>query len=107
MTLGNYYVAYYRMLNAIGVNSISAKDITAIRAELETAKRRAAKELELARREYNSRIAASGAKSQESDVVAIEKKVVNQPLTNFGSVDFISIYDSSPARAAQAGKGGK
>ncbi len=40
-------------------------------------------------------------------MVAIEKKVVNQPLTNFGSVDFISIYDSSPARAAQAGKGGK
>ena len=107
MTLGNYYVAYYRMLNAIGINSISAKNIAAIRAELEAAKRRAAKELELARREYNARIAASGAKSQESDVVAIEKKVVNQPLTNFGSVDFISIYDSSPARAAQAGKGGK
>ena len=41
-------------------------------------------------------------------MTAIEKKVVNQPLTNFGSVDFISIYDSSPARAAQAaGKGGK
>ena len=107
MTLGNYYVAYYRMLNAIGINSISAKNISAIRTELEAAKRRAAKELELARREYNSRIAASGAKSQESDVVAIEKSVVNQPLTNFGSVDFISIYDSSPARAAQAGKGGK
>ena len=107
MTLGNYYVAYYRMLNAIGINSISAQNITAIRSELEAAKRRAAKELELARREYNARIAASGAKSQESDVVAIEKSVVNQPLTNFGSVDFISIYDSSPARAAQAGKGSK
>ena len=107
MTLGNYYVAYYRMLNAIGINSISAKNIAAIRTELEAAKRRAAKELELARREYNARIAASGAKSQESDVVAIEKSVVNQPLTNFGSVDFISIYDSSPARAAQAGKGSK
>ena len=107
MTLGNYYVAYYRMLNAIGINSISAKNIAAIRAELEAAKRRAAKELELARREYNARMAASGAKSQDSDVVAIEKKVVNQPLTNFGSVDFISIYDASPGRTAQAGKGGK
>ena len=107
MSLGNYYVSYYRMLNAVGINSISAKSISQIRAELETAKRRAAKELELARREYNARMAAATAKSEEADVVSISSKVVNQPLTNFGSVDFLSIYDSTPARAEKAGKGGK
>ena len=107
MTLGNYYVAYYRMLNAIGINAISAKDISAIRTELEAAKRRAAKELELSRREYQARMAKAGAKSKDNDIIAIESKVVNQPLTNFGSVDFISIYDASPVRTEQVSKGGK
>ncbi|MBO5791892.1 MAG: TolC family protein [Lentisphaeria bacterium] len=107
MSLGNYYVSYYRMLNAVGINSISAKNITHIRAELELAKRRAAKELELARREYKARMAAAGAKNDDADVVSISSKVVNQPLTNFGSVDFLSIYDSTPARVDKAGKGGK
>ena len=107
MSLGNYYVSYYRMLNAVGINSISSKNITQIRAELELAKRRAAKELELARREYNARMSAAGAKSDDADVVSISSKVVNQPLTNFGSVDFLSIYDSTPARVEKAGKGGK
>ena len=107
MSLGNYYVSYYRMLNAVGINSISAKNITHIRAELELAKRRAAKELELARREYKARMAAAGAKNDDADVVSISSKVVNQPLTNFGSVDFLSIYDSTPARVDKAGMGGK
>ena len=107
MSLGNYYVSYYRILNALGIRSISAKNITQIRGELEAAKRRAAKELELARREYKARMAASGAKSDATDVVAIESKVVNQPLTNFGTVDFLSIYDSTPARVEKVGKGGK
>ena len=52
-------------------------------------------------------MAAAGAKTSSTDIIAIESKVVNQPLTNFGSVDFISIYDASPGRAAQASKGGK
>ena len=107
MSLGNYYVSYYRMLNAIGINSISAKHVTQIRSELEAAKRRAAKELELARREYNARMASAGAKSSSSDVQVIESKVTNQPLTNFGSVDFLSIYDNTPARAAKVGAGSK
>ena len=107
MSLGNYYVSYYRMLNAIGISSISAKSLTQIRGELEAAKRRAAKELELARREYNARVAAAGAKNTSTDITAIESKVVNQPLTNFGSVDFLAVYDSTPAKAAKSGKGGK
>ena len=107
MSLGNYYVSYYRMLNAIGINSISAKHVTQIRSELEAAKRRAAKELELARREYNARMASAGARSSSSDVQVIESKVTNQPLTNFGSVDFLSIYDNTPARAAKVGAGSK
>ena len=107
MSLGNYYVSYYRMLNAIGISSISAKTLTQIRGELEAAKRRAAKELELARREYNARMAAAGAKTSSTDIIAIESKVVNQPLTNFGSVDFLAVYDSTPAKAAKSGKGGK
>ena len=107
MSLGNYYVSYYRMLNAIGISSISAKSLTQIRGELEAAKRRAAKELELARREYNARVAAAGAKNTSTDITAIESKVVNQPLTNFGSVDFLAVYDSTPAKAAKSGNGGK
>ena len=107
MSLGNYYVSYYRMLNAIGINSISAKYVAQIRTELEAAKRRAAKELELARREYNARMASARAKSSSEDVQFIESKVTNQPLTNLGSVDFLSIYDNTPARAAGAGRGGK
>ena len=46
-------------------------------------------------------------KSKSDDIMAIESKVINQPLTNFGSVDFLSVYDSTPAKAAKAGKAGK
>lgn len=97
MSMGNYYVSYYRMLNAIGINSISAKNIASIRRELEDAKRRAAKELELARREYNARMAAGKGKTDD-EVMSISSKVIDQPLTNFGTVDFISVYDAMPAK---------
>ena len=103
MSMGNYYVSYYRMLNAIGINSISAKNIASIRRELEDAKRRAAKELELARREYNARM-ASGKGKTDDEVMSISSKVIDQPLTNFGTVDFISVYDAMPAKAAKKGK---
>lgn len=103
MSMGNYYVSYYRMLNAIGINSISAKSIASIRRELEDAKRRAAKELELARREYNARMAAGKGKNDD-EVMSISSKVIDQPLTNFGTVDFISVYDAMPANAGQKGK---
>jgi len=101
MTLGNYYVAYYRMLNAIGIKSITAKELSTMRQELEAAKRRASKELTVARRDYQQRMAKAGAKSNDTEVKDLEKAVLNQPLTNFGSVDFISIYDTSSVKAGK------
>ena len=51
--------------------------------------------------------AAAKAKAVVSGANTVETRVVNQSLTDFGAVDLFSVYDTTPARAAQAGKGGK
>ncbi len=45
MSLGNYYVSYYRLLNALGVRSIDAKDLNEISAELKAAQGEAEQEI--------------------------------------------------------------
>ena len=37
MSLGNYYVSYYRLLNAIGIRSMSDKDLAELTGELNAA----------------------------------------------------------------------
>ena len=96
LTLGNYYVSYYRILNSMGVRHLDTKSLDQLRAELEYAKVRAADELAQAKASYDEerakRVAENTNLSQELD----EEIVVNQPLTGSNDVDFIAIYNSSP-----------
>ena len=100
MTLGNYYVAYYRILNSIGVRHIDAKSLGELRNELAQAKVRAAEELEKARRTYDEdRAKRVAANTNLQNLTELETTIVNQPLTKFNDVDFIAIYDATPEKA--------
>ncbi len=99
LTLGNYYVAYYRLLNTLGLRSIDSKTLGGLKEELAAAKRRAQVEIAKAQAEYDeSRAARMAAASTEFK--ELETKVVNQPLTSFNDVDFIAIYSSSPEKVS-------
>lgn len=100
MTLGNYYVAYYRILNSIGVRHIDAKSLGELRNELAQAKVRAGEELEKARRTYDEdRAKRVAANTNLQNLTELETTIVNQPLTKFNDVDFIAIYDATPEKA--------
>ena len=45
MSLGNYYVSYYRLLNAIGIRSMTDNDLKALTEELNAAQGEAKKEI--------------------------------------------------------------
>ncbi len=95
MTLGNYYVSYYRILNSMGVRHLDNKTLTQLRAELDYARIRAEEELAEAKASYDESRAlrvAENSKLTELD----EQEIVNRPLTNFNDVDFIAIYNSTP-----------
>lgn len=100
MTLGNYYVSYYRVLNALGIRSIDKKDLSQIKMELKDARRRASIELSKAKADYDE----AKAKRMADNTLALkelEQKIVNQPLTSANDVDFIAIYNATPEKASE------
>lgn len=52
LSLGNYYVAYYRILNTLGINDLREKTVADLQVELDAAKAKAMKELEKAEKEF-------------------------------------------------------
>jgi outer membrane protein TolC len=100
LTLGNYYVSYYRVFNSMGISSLDRKSLYQLKTELRNARRRAAVELEKAKADYNEEKAARMSK-QTMALKEMEKKVVNQPLTAANDVDFIAIYSATPQKAQQ------
>ena len=100
LTLGNYYVSYYRVFNSIGINTLDRKSLYELKVELRNARRRAAVELEKAKAEYNEEKAARMSK-QTMALKEMEDKVVNQPLTSSNDVDFIAIYSATPEKAQE------
>ena len=106
-SLAAYHVASYRLVNAIGLASIGARNAAVTVDENASAMKRAAAELEVADREFKRQVATASRQAKTDDLREIEAKVVNQSLTDFGAVDFFSVYDTTPAKAAQAGQGKK
>lgn len=96
MTLGNYYVAYYRILNSMGVRHLDSKSLNQLRAELDYARVRAEEELAAAKASYDESRAVRVAENSAALTEQMEEEIVNQPLTSFNDVDFIAIYNSSP-----------
>lgn len=60
MSLGAYYIAHYRLLNAIGVKNLDAKTQSELKAELASARESAKLELEKARAEYAAKAGRRG-----------------------------------------------
>ncbi|MBR7105071.1 MAG: TolC family protein [Lentisphaeria bacterium] len=91
VSLSNIYVAYFQMLNAIGVSKIDVDSLDVLKGELENARVRAEAELARAEVEYNTKIARPAASVKNTEQ---EKKIfdlVNQPLTTLGNADYITI----------------
>ena len=59
MSLGAYYIAHYRLLNAIGVKNLDAETQGQLKEELAVARERAKVELDKARAEYAARQVAA------------------------------------------------
>ena len=106
ISLGNYYIACYRLINALGLKTVGAKNSAVTVDEVTAAAKRAETEIESAQAQANA-AASAKARGVAPAVTAVESKVVNQSLTDFGAVDLFSVYDTTPSKAAQAGKGGK
>ena len=94
LSLGNYYISYYRLLNALGVRDLNVKTVKELKAELAQARERAREEMAKAQAEYDEKRVARVASSPLADDMT--GKTVSKPLTKFDGVDFIAIYDSAP-----------
>ena len=96
LSLGNYYISYYRLLNTLGVRDLNVKTIKELKAELAQARERAQEELKKAQEEYDAKRVARVSNSPLADEMTAES--VSKPLTKFDGVDFVAIYDAAPAR---------
>ncbi len=54
LTLGNYYVAYYRLLNTLGIENLHQNTVDGLKKALEQERVRAAEELKKAKSEYEA-----------------------------------------------------
>ncbi|MBR2910740.1 MAG: TolC family protein [Lentisphaeria bacterium] len=91
MSLGNVYVAYFRILNCIGIQKLDAPSLNSLRAELVAARERAAAELNKAAEENKAKL---GKVAAQTKAAADDFKVAEKQISAFGDIDFISIYDA-------------
>ncbi len=54
LSIGNYYVSYYRILNALGIENLHEATVADLRSQLAAERERAAEELARARAEYEA-----------------------------------------------------
>jgi len=87
VSLGNMYVAYFQVLNTLGVSKIDSESLDAVKAELNAARVRAEGELARAEAEYNSRLTRAEAKKSSEKPAEKPFDLVNQPLTTLGGSD--------------------
>ena len=87
VSLGNMYVAYFQVLNTLGVSKIDADSVDSLKSELEAARLRAEGELLKAETAYNKKLTARPEKKPANGEAVREKSnfdLVNQPLTTLG-----------------------
>lgn len=81
MSLGNYYVSYYRILNTLGVDGLDQGTLDVIKTELESGKERAAKEIAKAKAEYDESVNVVVAEG-EAAVAEVIATPVEEPAPN-------------------------
>ena len=59
LSLGNYYVSYFRLLNTLGIENLHQKTVEDLKKVLEEERVRAAEELKKAKAEYEAKKAAA------------------------------------------------
>ncbi len=71
LSLGNYYVAYFRVLNTLGIENLHASTVDELRKTLDAERVRAVAELEQARMEYQAAQAKNSAEDQQIAITAV------------------------------------
>ena len=84
VSLGNMYVAYFQVLNTLGVSKIDAESFEALKGELDAARVRAEGELARAEADYNRRLTGAGGKKSSEKPAEKPFDLVHQPLTTLG-----------------------
>jgi len=92
MSLGNVYVAYFRILNTVGISKLDAGSLNVLRNELVKARERAAEELGKAADEHKAKMDKLAADAKKA--AADDFQVAEKPVGAFGDIDFIAIYDA-------------
>ena len=81
VSLGNVYVAYFRVLNTLGVSKIDSESVDTIKAELDAARLRAEGELAKAEIAFNTKISEPAGKADGEKAAAPKFDFASQPLT--------------------------
>ena len=74
LSLGNCYVAYYRLLNAMGINSADYRTLDSLWEELSDTARKAAASMQQARMEYRAERVEEFRKEMEKQLAAERKQ---------------------------------
>jgi len=76
LSLGNYYVAYFRVLNTLGIENLHKTTVDDLKKELEAARVKASGELALAKKEYDTeqKIIENAEKQLETPVLPPTEK---------------------------------
>ena len=92
MSLGNVYVAYFRILHTVGISKLDVGSLNVLRNELVKARERAAEELGKAADEHKAKMDKLAADAKKA--VGDDFQVAEKPIGAFGDIDFIAIYDA-------------
>ena len=74
LTLGNYYVSYFRVLNTLGIENLHKRTVDELKKALEAERVRAAEELKKAENEFKVKQAAAPARKAAPKAAAPVKK---------------------------------
>ena len=77
-SIGNYYVAYYRLLNTLGIENLHQATLADARKTLEAERIRAAEELKKAKAEYEAEVKKAEAKKAEVKKAEVKKAEVKK-----------------------------
>ncbi|MBE6390375.1 MAG: TolC family protein [Lentisphaerae bacterium] len=77
LSIGNYYVSYYRVLNTLGIENLHETTVTDLKNKLDAEKVRAAEELKKAREEFEAAKQAAAQKAAAVQKADAERKPVD------------------------------
>ena len=72
LSIGNYYVSYYRVLNTLGIENLHETTVADLKQKLADERTRAAEELAKAKAEFEAAEAAAKAEAEKAAVVKVD-----------------------------------